>query len=863
MSTFLIQPSFAAGELSPLLFARVDLEKYHSGAALMRNFFVDYRGGASTRMGTDFIDFALHSDQGQPRLIPFIVSSEIAYMLEFGNFYVRFIANGGYVIDGGTGLPLIVASPYAVADLPLLKFAQSANLLTLTHPSYPIYNLTRITSTYFSLTINTIDPDIGTPGGVVISQKNNTDTKSRYGYVITAVGANGKEGLPSDPVYVDGSILNQNTGIVNDVNWDIVAGGQYYNIYKSGPTPTNAAGITSSAASVSFGYVGSSPFGNFVDNNIAPDYSSSPPQFQDPFSPGELTDLAVTARGSGYTGALTPLTFTGGGGTGAAGFGIIDDSSAGVVGAVLTRPGKNYTTLPTISDAGGNTATYTVSLGQLNGTYPGTVGYVQQRRTFGGTTNLPEALVASQPGDYNNFNTHPISLATDSITASLAGLQVNAIKALVPVSTGLIVLTSGSGFLVTGGSQGSAITPTDLVALPQASSGVNDMPPLIVTKDILYVQNRGSVVRDLAFNFYIQAYDGTDRSVLASHLFSGYKLTEWAYAEEPFRLITAVRNDGRLLTFTYVPEQEIFAWASFTTNGLFRSVASIPEGTENAIYTIIQRFNGISWVYYVERFASRVFNTLADAQCLDSALQLPLTYPAATIQMSAISGNAVAVSASTAVFSAGDVGKVLWANTGKATMVAYVSPVLVSINIAVPFEGLPDDPNNTPIYIDPGDWSLDTPVSTVSGLAHLEGKLVAALADGQVVNNLTVTGGSVTLPTPATKVNVGLPFMCQLQTLRIDVGEPTIQGKRKLITGVTARVVDTIGLLAGEDFDNLFAMEGVPGQYVEGELQTGDINSLIRSDWTSEGQVCFQQSNPLPATICGIIPEVTIGDTQR
>jgi len=47
-----IQPSFAAGELAPSLFARIDLAKFHVGLALARNFYVDYRGGASNRPGT-------------------------------------------------------------------------------------------------------------------------------------------------------------------------------------------------------------------------------------------------------------------------------------------------------------------------------------------------------------------------------------------------------------------------------------------------------------------------------------------------------------------------------------------------------------------------------------------------------------------------------------------------------------------------------------------------------------------------------------------------------------------------------------------------------------------------------------------
>ena len=51
----LIQPSFAAGELSPFLHGRVDLAKFHVGARTLQNFFVHPHGGASNRPGTRFI----------------------------------------------------------------------------------------------------------------------------------------------------------------------------------------------------------------------------------------------------------------------------------------------------------------------------------------------------------------------------------------------------------------------------------------------------------------------------------------------------------------------------------------------------------------------------------------------------------------------------------------------------------------------------------------------------------------------------------------------------------------------------------------------------------------------------------------
>ena len=87
MATPVIQTSFHSGEWAPALAARVDLAKYHAGAALLRNFYVDYRGGASTRTGTKYI-LRCKDSSHNVRLIPFQASFTTSYVLEFGEeFY--------------------------------------------------------------------------------------------------------------------------------------------------------------------------------------------------------------------------------------------------------------------------------------------------------------------------------------------------------------------------------------------------------------------------------------------------------------------------------------------------------------------------------------------------------------------------------------------------------------------------------------------------------------------------------------------------------------------------------------------------------------------------------------------------------
>src|SRR5229473_3140711 len=100
MSNPIIQPSFNSGEWAPALNARVDLAKYHSGAALLRNFFVDYRGGATTRPGTRYV--LQTQSTNTVRIIPFQASFAVTYILEFGQGYLRFFNNGAPVLEAPT-----------------------------------------------------------------------------------------------------------------------------------------------------------------------------------------------------------------------------------------------------------------------------------------------------------------------------------------------------------------------------------------------------------------------------------------------------------------------------------------------------------------------------------------------------------------------------------------------------------------------------------------------------------------------------------------------------------------------------------------------------------------------------------------
>src|ERR1700756_933897 len=100
MASPIVQTAFTTGEVSPALFGNVDLVRMYSAASTMRNFWCSYRGGAYSRAGTAFVGFSKQTGRSYPpRLIPFQFSINQGLALEFGNFYMRVIFDGGYVTE--------------------------------------------------------------------------------------------------------------------------------------------------------------------------------------------------------------------------------------------------------------------------------------------------------------------------------------------------------------------------------------------------------------------------------------------------------------------------------------------------------------------------------------------------------------------------------------------------------------------------------------------------------------------------------------------------------------------------------------------------------------------------------------------
>lgn len=169
-------------------------------------------------------------------------------------------------------------------------------------------------------------------------------------------------------------------------------------------------------------------------------------------------------------------------------------------------------------------------------------------------------------------------------------------------------------------------------------------------------------------------------------------------------------------------------------------------------------------------------------------------------------------------------------------------------------------------FVDSGLEYNGPPLQTVTGLGHLEGRSIAAVADGVPVRNLVVNGGAITLPQAASRISAGLPYDSVLVTLPIDVGQPALVGELRNVTKVNIYVENSIGVSYGVAEEGKFYEHRPTPRYNEkivNGLYTGSFEARIDGDWNLYGKVEVRASL-LPVTVLSVSPEFeTGGDSEK
>lgn len=930
------QPSFATGEISPEMRGRIDTSAYASGLAKARNALIHVYGGVGKRPGTRFVG-PCKDHTYAPRLIPFQFKTTDTYMLEFGDSYMRVIRDGGYVTEAATTITGVtnanpakvsstahgytdgdtvyitdivgmtelngrwfivdnatandydlthfadgsnidstlystytsggsaakiyeIVTPYAEADLFEISYTQSADVMTLTHRNYAVQELSRTGHTAWTLSPLVIGPSITEPVGVSITV-NTTGTETDY-YKVTAIDKQtGEESLSgldgtsatitgataANPVVITATAHGFSDG--DEVKLDSVGGMVELNGYRF--IVTNSDANTFELYDVDGVAIDGTGYTAYTSGGIARLVYS--------FVTNSNATRDNTISWSAVTGAEYYLVYRKIHGI----YGFIGETKE------LTFDDENYEpntslTIPNFRDPFPDTTDQ-----------PQAVGYYQQRRVFAGSIAAPDTTWYSQTGNQSNFNVSRPLQVDDAITATLASLEVNQIRHLIP-SENLLVLTSGAEWVVNSGPD-TAFGPTTINQNLQSTWGSSYVIPAVAGNTTIYVTADNASLRSFGYSFQIDGYTGSNLNILAQHLLRGHQIVDMTYQRNPEGRLYMVREDGDILAMTFDQDQEIIAWSTFDTDGEFEAVSSLPLGgavdhlghehthTEDAVYLIVKRMIDGRTVRYVETMIQNSFFDVRECFFVDSGL----TFDEFVEITDITAANPVVVTAVNHGYANGDMVDILdveW-EPDIDSFFNYTQPAQLNggrftvANVtANTFELSGEDGSAFNAYVEGG--RVRKAITTFSGAWHLEGEEVVALADGNVVTGLTITDGSVTLATAASIVQLGKRYITDIETLGFQIPNKNVQGRDKAIPAVVVKFSKSRGLLIGPDSDNLVEMKQREFEAFDEPtaLLTGDKTVNITQDWNTEGSVFLRNPYPLPITILAITPEIELGE---
>lgn len=581
---YIAQHSFATGEVSPDIANRSDLDKYRSALLMARNCVIRPYGGVAKRSGSLYLgEVKKHSQK--VRLIEFKGNS--ATMLEVGVKYIRIWNNGSY-----TGKE--ITTPFS--NINNLHFNQSADTMFICSSTEPVYILQRQGSNWiFEKYAFTVPPfedmnddinhklSVNSEGNRIYSSKG-FFTSNMVGMVIKLthrIPATVQQGTGTITWVKQGSwgINKKETGYMSmglgtygddtDIEWKIVTHGEWrgkVQIWNKNLTDNSDFEIYRT-------YTGNKDYNVTETGTIS-----------------RNSELKVTSE---ISDGEVKIDFT-----------VKPYTKSGMV-VIKKYISATECEVETLKDVGKTSGTSEWQISSWGGSYgyPRMSTFFQDRFILAGSSGFPYKVWMSRTGDYPNFDIEKVdgTLTDDSsISVSLISRSAFNITHIVSAQD-LILLTDGNEWIIDGS---EAIKPSRVLPRSQTQHGAADCTPQYIGNRLVYVQRRSSTVRDMGYTYESDNYNGVDLTLLAKHLVHNKTLIDSTYCQEPDSILYYVRNDGVLLSLTLIKEQDIYAWAQYTTSGYFESVCSLPNGNEDSLYVVVRRIINGQTKRYIERIES-------------------------------------------------------------------------------------------------------------------------------------------------------------------------------------------------------------------------------------------------------------------
>jgi hypothetical protein len=571
---YISQLAFTTGEVSPDVSSRFDLEQYKSALLEAENVVIRPYGAVAKRQGSQYVGQVKYSDK-PTRLFEFTTNTNNSFMLEFGDKYIRVWNYGVY-----TGVEF--ATPFDSDILFDLNCIQSGDVMFICSGKYPIQTLSRYSDTDWRMSayklteqpydeINTDNGHTLTVNGDTITSTKDLFTQDMVGsvvqiaYYIEAVHTS-KSGEAVEKKYGVGRFSKHENTVYNNID---------YNVERF-----------STDVELSWKFTTHGTWEGTVKIQIS---NNDGQTWKDYRTYTSKSDYNVTDSGKIEAGARLKYISDIQKGSVNCDLSIMPFTQYGIVEIKSVTDAKNATVniLNGIKDGESSHKWKLGSWNRGNG-YPKLCTFYQDRFVVAATNKKPNYIWMSRTGDYPNFGVEKVegTITDDSaITLPVINRKMCEIRHLVPAND-LIILTSGNEWIVSGD---KTITPTNCNLKTQTQRGALSCEPQFIGNRCVFVQERGGTVRDMGYSYESDNYTGQDLTLFVKTRVRGYLTITSAYAQDPDSIIYYIRNDGEINCLTYIPEQKVYGWSHFVTNGKYLYCESVSEGEQDSLYILVER----------------------------------------------------------------------------------------------------------------------------------------------------------------------------------------------------------------------------------------------------------------------------------
>ena len=571
---YISQLAFTTGEVSPDVSSRFDLEQYKSALLEAENVVIRPYGAVAKRQGSQYVGQVKYSDK-PTRLFEFTTNTNNSFMLEFGDKYIRVWNYGVY-----TGVEF--ATPFDSDILFDLNCIQSGDVMFICSGKYPIQTLSRYSDTdwrmsAYKLTEQPYD-EINTDNGHTLTVNGDTITSTKDLFTQDMVGS-----VIQIAYYIE-AVHTKSAGEV--VEKRVHRGLLPLLIEKTYNNINYNVENYSTDTELSWKFTTHGTWEGTVKIQIS---NNDGQTWKDYRTYTSKNDYNVTDTGKIEAGARLKYVSDIKSGSVNCDLSIMPFTQYGIVEIKSVTDAKNAK-VNVLNGIKEGEPSYQWKLGSWNrgNGYPKLCTFYQDRFVVAATSKKPNYIWMSRTGDYPNFGVEKVegTITDDSaITLPVINRKMCEIRHLIPAND-LIILTSGNEWIVSGD---KTITPTNCNLKTQTQRGALSCEPQFIGNRCVFVQERGGTVRDMGYSYESDNYTGQDLTLFVKTRVRGYLTITSAYAQDPDSIIYYIRNDGEINCLTYIPEQKVYGWSHFVTNGKYLYCESVSEGEQDSIYILVER----------------------------------------------------------------------------------------------------------------------------------------------------------------------------------------------------------------------------------------------------------------------------------